>query len=274
MATQVGGVGFDYEAKRWGRTAVQPRPWYLQGLKLRYCLDDLRGIEGTIADVGCGAGNMAKAVKRLRPDLQVHGVDVSSAAVQAAQQDPQGVEFHLASADGLPFPDSSLNAVTMFDVLEHLARPEKVLAEVSRVLVPGGVFHLALPLEGQPWTIYPFLARLGWDAKRRHCGHIQAFSEASFRNLADTAGVPVTKVRWSFHPLFQLIDVAYFAQLDLLRRRAQTSVEEYASSRPGPLAGVMGLGAKAMASLGWAESRLFRHFRGSCGHFTCSRSLS
>ena len=43
---------FDYEAKQWGRAAVLPRPSYIQGLKLRRCLDTLEGVRGAVLDVG------------------------------------------------------------------------------------------------------------------------------------------------------------------------------------------------------------------------------
>src|SRR4029077_20857417 len=66
-------VSFDYEAKSWGAAAVRPKPWYMNGLKLRYLLDDLSNIHGRVLDVGCGGGSVAKAVKRERPDLEVFG---------------------------------------------------------------------------------------------------------------------------------------------------------------------------------------------------------
>ncbi len=261
---------FDYEAKQWGGAAVYPRPWHIQGLKLRYCLDDLAALSGTCLDVGCGAGNMAKAIQRERPDVRVFGVDVSRAAIDTAQRDPQGVEFLVTTAERLPFPNSALDAVTMFDVLEHVPEPAAVLAEVRRVLRPQGLFHLVLPLEAQPRTIYAFLTARGWRAKLRHCGHIQLFDEGRFRMMATGAGLPVHRVRWSFHPLFALIDVAYFCYRDV-RGPVGHSVEDFLATRRGPLARVLHLAKNVISSAGWYESRLLQRFRGGCGHFTCVR---
>ena len=85
---------FSYESKRWGSSPVRPRPGHIQGLKLRYALDDLRSVRsGLLIDVGCGGGNMAKAIKRERPELMVEGVDVSRSAIESARQDPTGVDF-------------------------------------------------------------------------------------------------------------------------------------------------------------------------------------
>ncbi|MCK5644624.1 MAG: hypothetical protein KAJ19_27750, partial [Gammaproteobacteria bacterium] len=50
---------FDYESKVWGGHEVMVTPTYLGALRLRYCLEDLRGIYGRVLEVGCGAGGMA-----------------------------------------------------------------------------------------------------------------------------------------------------------------------------------------------------------------------
>src|SRR5207248_7608423 len=82
---------FDYEAKRWGAAPLRPKPWYMNGLKLRYLLQDLGPVHGRVLDVGCGVGSVAKAVKRERSDLEVFGCDVSHSAIAAASASPQGV---------------------------------------------------------------------------------------------------------------------------------------------------------------------------------------
>src|SRR4029077_6876561 len=84
---------FDYEAKRWGAAALRPRPWFMNGLKLRYLLADLAPGRGSVLDAGCGAGSVAKAVKRERPDLEVIGCDVSRSSLAVAQASPEGVDF-------------------------------------------------------------------------------------------------------------------------------------------------------------------------------------
>ena len=159
---------FDYEAKRWGASELRPRPWFMNGLKLRYLLDDLAPVRGRVLDVGCGAGSVAKAVKRERPDLEVLACDVSRSAIAAASESAEGVDFRLATAERLPFADGELDFVWIFDVLEHVDDPERVLREVARVLKPGGGFHIVLPLEGQPRTLYR-LVGCGTDGPRR-CG--------------------------------------------------------------------------------------------------------
>jgi SAM-dependent methyltransferase len=261
---------FDYEAKRWGASRIEPRPSYVQGLKLRLLLDALRGVEGDFVDIGCGAGNVARAIAESRPDLRVHGVDVSIAALEVARRTAPGLDFQLAPAESLPFKDGSMSAVSMLDVLEHLKDPTAVLHEIHRVLRPGGLFHIVLPLEVQPWTFYRLVTRLGWKAKLHHCGHIQLFDAHRFETMAAAEGLPVSRVQWSFHWLYSLVDIGYFSFLEV-RGPAATSVEDYLANRRD-VAGVVLRGIKnGAAAFGWYESRLLRRVPSGVGHFSCIR---
>jgi SAM-dependent methyltransferase len=262
---------FDYEAKRWGAAALRPRPWFMNGLKLRYLLEDLRAVRGRVLDVGCGAGQVAKAVKRERPDLEVLGCDVSRSAIATASAVGEGVSFELATAERLPYADGEMDFVWIFDVLEHVDVPEAVLREVVRVLKPGGGFHIVLPLEGQPRTLYR-LVGCGdrWTAKVRHGGHVQIFSAARFTAMAGGCGLSVTRVRWSYHALLQVLDLAYFSFLDV-RGPVDGSVEDMSARRGGPLGALMRAGGRAVATAAWGEARLLRGVPGGCGHFTCRR---
>jgi SAM-dependent methyltransferase len=85
---------------------------------------------GTVLDVGCGDGQLALALMRLRPDLKVEGVDIvprPKTLVPVTQYD--GVK--------LPFEDKSFDYVTIVDVLHHTDDPTVVLSEASRVARHG-----------------------------------------------------------------------------------------------------------------------------------------
>jgi SAM-dependent methyltransferase len=262
---------FDYEAKHWGTALLRPRPWYMNGLKLRYLLDDLSSVKGRVLDVGCGGGSVTKAVKHARPDLEVFGCDLSESALKIAGSNPEGVDFRQATAERLPFGDGELDFVWIFDVLEHVDDPETVLREVARVLKPGGGFHIVLPLEGQPRTLYQLIGcGTRWTAKVRHGGHIQIFSATRFKDMAAACGLPVVRTRWSYHALLQVLDVAYFSWLDW-RGPVTGSVEDMSASRKGVVGHLMRAASRLVASAAWGEARLLRALPGGCGHFTCER---
>jgi SAM-dependent methyltransferase len=271
-----GGTGmsedpaFDYEAKVWGSTRIEPRPWYVQGLKLRLVLDALKGLEGDVLDIGCGAGNVARAIAESCPELRVHGVDVSAGALEAARRAAPELDFRMAPAESLPYKDGSMSAVVMLDVLEHLKDPAAVLREIHRVLRPGGIFHIVLPLEVQPWTFYRLVTRMGWKAKLHHCGHIQLFDANRFEVMSKGEGMPVRGVQWSFHWLYSLVDIGYFSFLEV-RGPAATSVEDYLAHRRDVPGAVLRWVKDAAAAFGWYESRLLQRVPSGVGHFTCVR---
>jgi ubiquinone/menaquinone biosynthesis C-methylase UbiE len=96
----------------------------------------LRGDERAL-DVGTGAGAFAIA---LAPFVrEVIGVDIVPEALEEGRKRaPAGVELIEADATALPFDQGSFDLVCTARTLHHVARPELVLAEMNRVLEPGG----------------------------------------------------------------------------------------------------------------------------------------
>ena len=95
--------------------------------------------EQVVADLGCGTGGIAA---QLAPVFsQVIAVDRESAMLQSAAQRLEGfenVELRQGDLLALPLDDESLDAAILALVLHHIEAPEVALAEVARVLKPGG----------------------------------------------------------------------------------------------------------------------------------------
>lgn len=254
---------FDYEKKIWGGQRIKPSLFYVQGLKLRYALKDLSDVKGRVLDVGCGAGNISKVIKQQRPDLEVFGVDISRRATEAAEEDPQGVRFEIGSVKNLPFEDRSFEAVLVFDLLEHLEEPRQALAEIRRVLKPGGLFILFAPLEGRILTLYWLLEKFGWRGKEKHCGHVQKFTYEILKNLLKKENFSISKKRFSFHCLGQILDICFDI---FLAERLAVGLEEHLERKGNQ---ILRFGKNVLVFLANLESVLLRWLPGGGVQVTC-----
>ena len=97
----------------------------------------LGNIDGMyVLDVGCGKGAFSRRLAEA--GARVAGIDITGKFVEIAQQNmPYGI-FSEASATEIPFDDSQFDAVFSFEVLEHIPDTEEAIAEMVRVLKPGG----------------------------------------------------------------------------------------------------------------------------------------
>jgi SAM-dependent methyltransferase len=117
---------------------------------------DLRS--GRCLEVGCGRG----AFQDLVDDYT--GVDLSAEAGRFLHK-----PFLQSSATALPFPDDSFDVVWTVNVLEHIPQPEVALAELRRVVKPGGYVFLAAAWHCRDWAAegYPVrrYADLDWRGR-------------------------------------------------------------------------------------------------------------
>jgi len=98
-----------------------------------------RHLRGRVLDVGCGIGDMVS----FRPGTR--GVDINPKAVAYCRS--RGLAVQQMEPDILPFPDAEFDGVVLDNVLEHLEKPEPLLAEIRRVLRAGGDFVVGVPGE-------------------------------------------------------------------------------------------------------------------------------
>jgi 2-polyprenyl-6-hydroxyphenyl methylase/3-demethylubiquinone-9 3-methyltransferase len=93
-----------------------------------------------IVDIGCGGGLVSEALAAA--SYRVTGIDLSEGSIEAARRHAAhtGVEvdYRVGSAYELPFETATVDAVVISDVLEHLHDLPGAVAEIARVLKPGG----------------------------------------------------------------------------------------------------------------------------------------
>jgi SAM-dependent methyltransferase len=115
-------------------------------------LDAIAARHGMLLEVGCGQGTDALQICRtLKPGSTYLGIDYSSGSIASARSAIREADalsvtpvFERGDACWLPFDDGSLDAVYSMGVLHHIDDTDKAVAEVFRVLRPGGAAYVAL----------------------------------------------------------------------------------------------------------------------------------
>ena len=124
--------------------AAEGRMWWYRALHARLA-DALSGVQGRVLDAGCGTGGLLAALQRTRPALALTGVEGSAAAAARARR-KSSAAVACGSVNALPFADASFDAAIAADVLCHAAvDPSAALAELHRVLRPGGLLVINMP---------------------------------------------------------------------------------------------------------------------------------
>lgn len=114
------------------------------------------GKNKTILDVGCGNGWVLSNF--FREGAKCFGLDLTQKAIDLSKQRFEMIRgsafFMVANAEELPFRDSSFDIVTAMGVLHHTPNIDKAIAEIYRVLKPGG--RVALMLYHKNSILYRF----------------------------------------------------------------------------------------------------------------------
>ena len=138
-----------YEDKYWQWNELSPHlekqfpPEYTHSGRIARALTMAEGRK--ILDLGCSLGHYS--YRLASEGHQVVGVDVDENCVEIARKIHQHPELSFAHTDGrvLEFDDGSFDCVLLLEVLEHTFNPRGLIAEIHRVLKPGGCLIVSVP---------------------------------------------------------------------------------------------------------------------------------
>ncbi len=112
-------------------STIDPRIYHVK--LIREHLGDLRGKR--VLDVGCGKGRFARVFREQEPAVEIWGLDISEEMLRYV---PEGIQTRAGSMTELPFDSDSFDGAYATESLEHAVEIEKAVAEICRVVKPGG----------------------------------------------------------------------------------------------------------------------------------------
>jgi len=160
---------------------------------------DLFGVDAghRVLDMGCGGGRHAFAVLRRGAHVvafdadenELAGVRDMADAMAAEGEVPEGGDLVCVRGDALdlPFEDGSFDRIIAAEVLEHIPDDETAIAELVRVLAPGGRIAVTVPAR--------FPERINWALDENYHdtpgGHVRIYAKAELEQRMRDAGLDV-----------------------------------------------------------------------------------
>jgi 2-polyprenyl-3-methyl-5-hydroxy-6-metoxy-1,4-benzoquinol methylase len=142
-----------------------------------------------LIDVGCSRGDFVAAATASAFDAE--GVEPAPQIAAAARA--AGRKVHTGLLEEQQFADAQFDAVSLFEVVEHLRAPLVLLRECRRILRPGGVMLLSTG-NAASWTARVMKARWDYFQTEKDAGHVSFFNPRSIALLAERTGFEVAAV--------------------------------------------------------------------------------
>ncbi|MEQ9797675.1 methyltransferase domain-containing protein [Parvibaculum sp.] len=146
-------------------------------------------------DLGCGAGRHVHAMY-YHSQCHVVGLDLGFEDVRNTRNgfgscpdmDPdtkRAFSLTVSNALSLPFPDASFDKVICSEVLEHIPDYEQAVAEIDRILKPGGTLAVSVPRYWPEWVCWA----LSDDYHSEPGGHVRIFRESQLKGSVQRRGL-------------------------------------------------------------------------------------
>ena len=179
--------------------AVEAAMWWYRALHAR-AIDAVGGQPWPrhlpLLDAGCGTGGFLARLRGAAPGVAAEGLEYHPPAAARARA-KAGAPVTVGSVNAMPFADRSFGAVVSLDVLCHAAvEPAQALAEMARILAPGGLLVLNLPA-------YAWLH----SAHDRRVHNARRFAAGEARALLAAAGLEGIRTGYWNSLLFPLMVV-------------------------------------------------------------------
>ena len=166
--------------------AVEVQHWFYAG-KRRIVFDWLRRLEVLKPSrllVDCGAGT-GRFVKEASQSCTAIAVDDHEESLEIATRQLGADSVRRGSCTSLPFADATADMVTALDVIEHIESDGAAVAEMVRILKPGGVMVITVPAFQSLWS--------DWDVSLHH---FRRYRRSGLRELLLASGLEVVRCEY------------------------------------------------------------------------------
>ena len=188
------------------------------------------GADAVIADLGCSSGYLLEDLRERWPHALLVGVDLVAAGLRTASTNVPEAELLLADVTRLPFRDATVDAVVSANLVEHVPDDAAALAEVARVLRPGGRASIIVPAGPGLYDYYD-----------RFLKHERRYGRHNLADLVERAGLRVVRDAYvgSFiYPPFWMIKKRNRRRFNALTdaqmiERVRVDIERTSNSRLG-----------------------------------------
>ena len=141
---------------------------------------------GKLLDIGCSIGRLPRIARER--GYEVLGLELGGRAAAHARE-AYGLDIREELLEDCAFPDESFDVVTLIETLEHVPDPRRMVAEVHRILKPGGAFLVGVPNLRSLGVLV-----LGSLARTFNRNHLQYFDSGTLGRLLTEEGFVVRDV--------------------------------------------------------------------------------
>jgi len=165
------------------------RAYRLHSKRLSKCMNLLKKNKENIKllDVGCSSGSFLKSAKEYGM-VDIQGVEPASKAAQTAIN--SGFNVKIGFLEDLNLKSNFYDVITLFEVIEHLKEPKKLLEECHRILNKDGVFLIGTG-NSDSWTVKFMKEKWDYFNIDQHGGHISFYNKKSFKIIAEETGFEI-----------------------------------------------------------------------------------
>ncbi len=167
--------------------------------------------DAKILDIGTGGGEMLRQLARAGAfpvGLDVALLNLQNAAKRLKENGITHFALTLGDAYVLPFKDTSIDALILSEVVEHLGKPEKAIAEAARVLKPRGQLVISVPYKEK--IVYHLCIHCNRPTPAN--AHLHSFDETSVRKLLKGLPLAIEREAFFHNKALNLLRIHYYVR--------------------------------------------------------------